>query len=571
MTNPQPFGTPPPESIVVRLYSASNAEKRQKLLQKLASILPSVNWRGHIYIIDDDPANQIKRFSEIIQTVGEYLNEQKLSTICVRPFIRMQDSEQSEWEVLLNLTLPFQQEAYDQQSEVRMLILPIIEPKENTSAEDILGTADFFRSQLAKPSFYFNEQSPLDPQAVLDKDLRVYINQDDPSVENVISQLWINHIFEGIIERVETDQSNLLEPCCRHIIINEEDMAISPCFDQWNNGKSSDSLELTESTNCPDCISQSCLHLGDNPEANGKSEEGRQVFMGLSIALSKEGKHKEAVEYTRKAFELSESKSDKASALLHQGLCQLQLMELNEADETLKEGLTYSDDPGLFTYHRGVVQFTLQSYVNAVMLFEEALGANSPQVPKDDMIFNLATSYVNLDQFSQARSYLGLVHQITSPVRFYEGVCNLGEGMVEPALEKFRQALEMGPAPADLSRIHFYIANCLKEMGQYNESVAELQKAIDADPEDYMNYNLLGFCLYQNKEHEKAIIAFNNALAINPGSAIDYASIGSNLRELGKLEESIAMYHMALSLDPTLTFAKENIVKLKALLDSRSD
>ena len=143
--------------------------------------------------------------------------------------------------------------------------------------------------------------------------------------------------------------------------------------------------------------------------------------------------------------------------------------------------------------------------------------------------------------------------------------------MVEPALAKFRQALDSGPAPEDLSRVLFYIGNCLKEMGQYGEAITELNKAVRSDPQDYMNYNLLGFCFYQLKEHERAIEAFHQAIEINPGSAIDYASIGSNLRELGRFEDAIAMYQMALSLDPTLTFAAENAAKLKEILTSQTD
>ncbi len=292
--------------------------------------------------------------------------------------------------------------------------------------------------------------------------------------------------------------------------------------------------------------------------------------MDLEWLFQKKNMHNDALPHTRSAFKLSTSDENRAIALLHQGLCHMSLMELSKADEILKKGRAYSTDPGLFSYRRGNVQFAGQNYVKAIKLFKEALEAKSPEVPEKDLLFNLAVSYVNTEEFSRARHYLDLVKQVSSPVRFYQGVCDLAEGLVEPALEMFREALALGPVPEDLSRILFYIGNCLKELGQYDEAIIELEKAIGADPHDYMNHNLLGFCFFQVKKHEKAIEAFHKAIEINPDSAIDHASIGSNLRELGRLEDAIAMYTKALSLDPDLSFARENITKLEKILKQRS-
>lgn len=576
--NINPFGDFMPETLIVRLDSGTEPEERRGFLGLLSSILPHLNWRGHIYIVDDDPIGQIDRVSEAIRVVSEYLIEQQLSTIYVHPFICMQESGPSEtkqWENLLGLMQWFQQEAYDQQSEVRMLILPIIKPEAPMSVESILSTAAFFRARLAKPSFYFSEKSPLDPVTILQKDLRVYVDpSSETSAENIISQLWINHIFEDILERVETDRTELLVPCRRHLIIDERDEAIFECFAQWKKARPIESLEKLgeplEKTNCPSCISYACLAMEENLGANAKSEEGRQVSLGLGIAFSKDEMHRDALSHARKAFELATNDADRAVALLHQGLCHLQLAELALAEETLKEGASYSTDPGLFSYHRGNVQFARKNYAEAIIRFKETLAAESTEVPTEDLYFNLATSYINLEDFSSARSYLDLMEQSSAPVQFHQGVCDLGEGLVEPALGKFREALNLGPAPEDLSRVRFYIGNCLKELCHYDEAIAELGKAVEADPQDYMNYNLLGFCFYQMKEHEKAIESFNKAIEINPGSAIDYASIGSNLRELGRFEDAIAMYHMALSLDPTLGFAMENIAKLTEILKEQS-
>ncbi|MHC4607621.1 MAG: tetratricopeptide repeat protein, partial [Planctomycetota bacterium] len=150
----------------------------------------------------------------------------------------------------------------------------------------------------------------------------------------------------------------------------------------------------------------------------------------------------------------------------------------------------------------------------------------------------------------------------SAPVSFYRGVCDFTEGKVEPALEHFQEALEIGPSKEDLGRVLFYVASCHKEFGRFEEAIDALKKAVAADPDDHANHNLLGFCYYSTNRHEEAVECFRRAVEINPDSAIDWASLGSNLRDLGRREEAMEAYRKALSLDPTLDFARKNLEKL---------
>ncbi|MDY6911690.1 MAG: tetratricopeptide repeat protein [Chloroflexota bacterium] len=515
----------------------------------------------------------------IIQAIASFVAKQKISTLHVHPFVRMRGSSQSEpdeWERLLAPMQPFQQEAYDQQSEVRMLIFPIIEPQKSLSVEAILSASEFFRERLAKPSFYFHGTSPLNPATIVQNDLRGYINQMEETTESIISQMWINHVFQSVLEKMENGSTGLIEPCQKHLIIEENPGLVYSCFDQWLHGKPFSSLDRPEEVmdnlrqsslgNCAQCISHSCLMMKDNLKANGKSEESQRFFLDLGMAFSERGDYTPAAMHARTAFEFSSSDADRATALLHQGLCHLKLMELERAEEAFKEGAAYSNDPSLFSYHQGCIHFARQNYIEAINLFEQALGNCPPEVSLEDLLFNLAISHINIENFSRARFHLDRMHGVSAPVYFYRGICDFGEGMVQMALIKFGQALDLGPAPDDLSRVRFYIGTCLKELERYDEAIAELQRAVEADPRDYMNYNLLGFCLYQTKQYEKAIASFHKAIKLNPFSAIDYASIGTNLRELGRLEEAIEMYEKALSLDPAISAVRENIVKLNKAL-----
>jgi len=499
--NPQPpFGTLPIQSVFLRLSSGSYDSTPQRLYDMLNSTLPSMNWRSDIFLLDDDPAGEIERFSDVIGIISEYLMREKLAVIYVHPLVRMPDCTRAtieKWESVLNLNLPFQQEAYEQQDEVRMLTLPIIQPPEAAPAEDILFVADFFRTRLAKPSFYFSSNSPLDPQTVLEKELRVYVEPKGSAAEDVISQLGINHVFDTILKRVESGRMDLLSPCGRHMVFDGKEGASFSCFARWEGKRPSESLELPDNPPCIECISRSCVSMKANLAANAKQGEGRQVGMELALALSNAGRHREAAGLAHMVFQLSATDPDKSAALLQQALCHLNLMEWRQADQALEKGMACTDDPGLFAYHRGVVRFAQQDFSGAIRFFTQALESPPTAISCDDIRFDLGTSYVNIGQFAVARSIFDGMEQTSPPVRFYQGICDFNEGYIDHALERFREALTLGPAPEDLSRVHFYVASCLKELAHFDEAIVELRKAVNEDPTDYMNYRLLGFCHFQ--------------------------------------------------------------------------
>jgi tetratricopeptide (TPR) repeat protein len=239
--------------------------------------------------------------------------------------------------------------------------------------------------------------------------------------------------------------------------------------------------------------------------------------------------------------------------------------EFKRADDALRLAGEYAEDSGFVTYHRGKVQFEWGDPIEALKWFEEALASGSRQVPIKDLLFEMALSHIQLEEYKEARGYLERSlkpGERESPVSFYLGVCDLAEGAVERAMGHFSEALALDPAEEDLSRVLFYIGTCLKEMERFEDAIDVLKRAVAADPEDILNHNLLGLCYYKLGRHRAAVACFERAVEIDPRSAIDWASLGSNLRDLGRIDDAIAAYRKALSLDPTIGFARENLAKL---------
>jgi ribosomal protein S12 methylthiotransferase accessory factor len=149
-------------------------------------------------------------------------------------------------------------------------------------------------------------------------------------------------------------------------------------------------------------------------------------------------------------------------------------------------------------------------------------------------------------------------------IQFFLGTSHLALEEPATALPFFEKALALDPKEQDVPSIYSYMGQCLKDLGQYREAIAAVEKAEALDRERTDVYNLMGFCYYKLKEHEKAIDCFRRVLELNPASAIDYANIGSNYRDMGDSEKAVSFYRLALDLDPGIDFARENLKKLEA-------
>jgi ribosomal protein S12 methylthiotransferase accessory factor len=148
-------------------------------------------------------------------------------------------------------------------------------------------------------------------------------------------------------------------------------------------------------------------------------------------------------------------------------------------------------------------------------------------------------------------------------VKFFLGSCHLSMNEPSKALSYFEEALALDAKDEDVASIYSYMGICLKDLGQYRQAIAVLEKAEGYDNERTDTYNLMGFCYFKLKEHEKAIECFRQVLRLDPTSAIDYANIASNYRDMGNKELAIQYYQFALELDPSIRFATDNLTTLQ--------
>ncbi len=146
---------------------------------------------------------------------------------------------------------------------------------------------------------------------------------------------------------------------------------------------------------------------------------------------------------------------------------------------------------------------------------------------------------------------------------FYKGLMHHAMQDLTAALTAFETAIEREPEYLNQVDIYSHTGACLKDLGDYSRSISTCEKGLAIDAQRPDLYNTMGVCHFMLKQHQDAIACFENALSVDPSEAINYANIGSNYRELGETALAIEYYEMALKIDPSITFARDNIEKLK--------
>jgi tetratricopeptide (TPR) repeat protein len=325
--------------------------------------------------------------------------------------------------------------------------------------------------------------------------------------------------------------------------------------------------DAVPASSCAGCMARSMEAVRNDLEIGGQRPEGHDVLMRLAVAVGERSRYDDSSGLAAQAADLATAGPQRAAARLHQGLSCLHAGRLEEADRVLCEAVEDGADPGLIAFHRGRVQMAWPDEIEALERFEEAETASSEQVPPDELHLLMAMCHVNLAEFPDARPHLDLVAERSqlSVVEFYRGLCELGEGRAEEALELFRASLAARPDADDLSRVLLYLSTSLKELDRYEEAVEPLERAVALEPGESAHHNLLGYCFYKLGRHDEAVDCFKRAVEIDPRSALDWSNLGANLRELGRLDEAETAYQKALTLDPTLTLATNGLAMVEKL------
>ena len=130
------------------------------------------------------------------------------------------------------------------------------------------------------------------------------------------------------------------------------------------------------------------------------------------------------------------------------------------------------------------------------------------------------------------------------------------QGRMDEAIAQLEKALEINPDDAEF---HYNLGNAFLQQGHVDEAIARYQKALEINPNYAEAHNNLGDAFRQQGRMEEAIARYQKALEIKP----DYAEVHNNLGVVfarqGRNEEATAQYQKALAIKPDYAEAHYNL------------
>jgi tetratricopeptide (TPR) repeat protein len=512
----------------------------------------------------------------LAQAAGEHLARYPFMTLVLQPvlYTPLSPSESSSLlDDLLGVARLFQQEAYREQTDCRIVSRPILVVPGDSDLTALKPLVDVLRENLATPTLLLLGNVTSQDQDLSTspwRELEVWrgADQSGDAMAPVLERLRAHHAFDSALARLE-DGDEILGLCRRHVVVDPARARVYPCFGAWDDDR--DGLPLEPGAlpglvadRCRGCLARGVLAAGRDLASRGLEEDGSRVCFQLGLSLSAVGDHDGAAAQAWRAAQLARTECDKAAALLHYGLCRLDTGDPSAADKGFEMAALHGAQEAQVANYRGRAAAAMGKHGRALELYQEAFSADPPAETIPEIHLAAATSAIGLGRLSDALVHLERATGAgnDSVVAFQKGFCHLSQGRHHEALGHFQDAVRLGPAEADRPRTLIFLGTCLKELERYQEAVEILAPAAESYPTHLAIQNLLGFCFYKLKRHEEAVACFRKAVEIEPDSALDWSNLAANLRDLGRRDEAIAMYRHALSLDPELSFAVEGLARL---------
>jgi adenylate cyclase len=176
-------------------------------------------------------------------------------------------------------------------------------------------------------------------------------------------------------------------------------------------------------------------------------------------------------------------------------------------------------------------------------LLDAAFGSTDSRERSIEKANRIARKSLELDE-REPVAYVALAHA--------SGLVGQREQMIG-ALER---AVQLNPNNASL---YGYLGFALSYTGRADEAISHLEKAMRLSPKDqwfYMWLTGMGFAHFSEGRYEAAVDWTSRSVRLNADNELAYRSLAASYAQLGRLDEARAAAEEELRLDPDLTIAK---------------
>jgi len=138
-------------------------------------------------------------------------------------------------------------------------------------------------------------------------------------------------------------------------------------------------------------------------------------------------------------------------------------------------------------------------------------------------------------------------------------------------LEGGKYVQKLVAAYPDDERAHESLGVYYQSIQQYDQAIAEDQRAIQLAPNFAPAYNLLGYALRDAQKNKEAEAAFRKYIELIPNEPNPYDSLAELLMKMGRFDESIESYRKAVSINPQFFSAYRGIATNLMYQDKHSE
>ena len=495
-------------------------ERLDRLCRALSSLFSYVNLTSNLYLVTRSLPEGMPQLERIQKEVSAFLRENLFARLYVHFVHRAPRATPEEidfyfqyyYQPLKRASREFDREGYMHQEIPRFMLLPVIVPDNGVEPASLTGLLDMLKSAFLLPSLYLasNTFFLAQDEGLLANTEKVYYGHGNSGeIAEIVCDLYHQEIVHDSSARLESDAVFMTEPCPAALIISAHDGVVYACVDAF------------------------------------LKKEGLGDIYGELDADTLMARYYEHVNSQKDCLGCRERVVDSFS------------------DFPLPKGAAH--EVGALLYHFGTLNQERENHVRGIENYNKSLKL-SPVEESGAIYFRLGLSYTKSGHYDKALEAFNKaepVYHDQDYFHFYTGLSYFEKGDYRMALEKFSKALSLGPQQEDLVRILIYMGTCHNGLGEYEEALVQLEKAKETSGPVKEVYSALGYSCFRLKDYDRAIENLTRAVAIDPCSATDYASLGSNYREKGEISKAIAMYEKALTLEPSMTYARENLERLK--------
>jgi len=145
-----------------------------------------------------------------------------------------------------------------------------------------------------------------------------------------------------------------------------------------------------------------------------------------------------------------------------------------------------------------------------------------------------------------------------------EGVALMDNGRLQPAVRKFREALDALPGFRDA---HFNLGVAYHSLGRADSAVVSFERALEADPAYAKAHYNLGIVYDRSGDLDRAEAEYRKAAELDPSHAQAWANLGALEGRRGRFREAIPLLERALEMEPGLLQVRFNLASAYEKVD----